>query len=187
VVVDLGTGDGRAVLERAAREPGSLVIGLDAAAAAMAEASRRADRGRRSNALFLAAGVEAIPGTPLSGSADLVTVTFPWGSLLRGALGLDDTALAGIAAALTPGGRLDVLASLRPTDGVEGLACLDASDATDIAARWSAAGLTLETYRPATHADVAASGSSWARRLLGGGRTAGETRTVWQLVGRRTG
>jgi len=54
----------------------------------MAEASRRADRRGPSNALFLAAGVETLPASPLTGSADLVTVMFPWGSLLRGVLGL---------------------------------------------------------------------------------------------------
>ena len=79
VVVDLGTGDGRAVLRRAAAEPSALVIGIDAAASAMAEASRRADRRGPTNALFLAAGVEALSASPLAGRADLVTVTVPVG------------------------------------------------------------------------------------------------------------
>jgi methylase of polypeptide subunit release factors len=44
VTVDLGCGDGRAVLAAAAGRPDRLVVGVDASAAAMAEASRRADR-----------------------------------------------------------------------------------------------------------------------------------------------
>jgi tRNA G46 methylase TrmB len=43
-VVDLGTGDGKAVLARAAADPSSLVIGIDAVAPALAAAARRAGR-----------------------------------------------------------------------------------------------------------------------------------------------
>ena len=185
MVVDLGTGDGRAVIARAAREPGSLVIGVDASAASMAESSRRAERTRRPNALFLAAGVEAVSGSPLAGRADLVTVTFPWGSLLRGALGLDEAALAGITATLAPGGRLEVLASVRPSDAVDGLTTLDADADPAIAARWCAVGLTMASFRPATRAEVAASGSSWARRLGAVGGRGDDARTVWRLEGCR--
>ena len=42
------------------------------------------------------ASAEALPDG-LCGLADLVTVNLPWGSLLRGALALDDAAAAGIA------------------------------------------------------------------------------------------
>jgi 16S rRNA (adenine(1408)-N(1))-methyltransferase len=62
VAVDLGTGDGRYVPHAAAERPETLVIGLDANAAAMADASRRAQR--RSglpNALFVVAAAEHPP------------------------------------------------------------------------------------------------------------------------------
>ena len=42
MAIDLGTGDGRFVLAAAAARPDTLVIGLDASAAGMAESSRRA-------------------------------------------------------------------------------------------------------------------------------------------------
>jgi tRNA G46 methylase TrmB len=62
VAIDLGTGDGRYVLAAAAARPETLVIGLDASAAAMAEASRRAERrGALPNALFAAAAAEHPP------------------------------------------------------------------------------------------------------------------------------
>jgi 16S rRNA (adenine(1408)-N(1))-methyltransferase len=180
VIVDAGTGDGRAVLERAAAEPAALVIGLDAAAAAMAESSRRADRRGPHNALFLAAGVEAIEDSPLAGRADLVTVRFPWGSLLRGALGLSPATLGGLVSLLAPGGGLEVLASVVPSDRVDGLACLDGAAEPAIRCAWSAAGFDLVGMRPATAEEVATSGSTWARRL-------GADRPVWRLEGRRLG
>lgn len=182
MIVDVGTGDGRAVLRRAAAEPGALVVGIDAAAAAMAEASRRADRRGPANALFVAAGVEALVASALAGQADLVTVQFPWGSLLRGIVGLDNAALCGVASLLPTGGRLDVLASVVPSDGVPGMACLDGEAEPAIRRAWSAVGLRLTAARPATAAEIAASGSAWARRL----RAGRDTRPVWRLEGTRS-
>ena len=177
MVADLGTGDGRAVLARARAEPRSLVLGVDAAAAAMNETSRRASRRGPPNVLFLAAGAESLAGTVLAGTVDLVTVTFPWGSLLRGVLGLDAAALAGVAALVAPGGRVEVLASVVPLDGVEGIASLDATCEPEIRRAWSPLGFHLVSMRPATTADIAASGSSWARRL----RATRDARVVWRL------
>lgn len=182
MVVDVGTGDGRAVLRRAAAEPRALAVGIDAAASAMVGASRRADRRGPRNALFLAAGVEALVATPLAGHADLVTVQFPWGSLLRGVVGVDDAALRGVACLLAHGGRLEVLASVVPSDGVPGMPSLDRDADPAIRRAWSAAGLRLTGSRPASAAEFAASGSTWARRL----RAGGDTRPVWRLEGTRS-
>jgi len=179
VIVDLGTGDGRAVLARAADDPAALVIGVDATAASMAEASRRADRRGPRNALFLAAGAEALPLSPLTGTADLVTVTFPWGSLLRGVVGLDERALRGVASVARSGASVEVLASVMPSDRVPGIELLDASCRPAIEAGWASAGLELRSLREATPADLDAAASSWARRL-------GADRPAWRLEGVRS-
>jgi 16S rRNA (adenine(1408)-N(1))-methyltransferase len=176
VVMDVGTGDGRGVLARAATEPSTLVIGVDASAATMAESSRRADRRGPRNTLFLAAGVEALPSSALASRADLVTVVFPCGSLLRGVVGLDEAALRGIVSVARPGGRLEVLASVMPSDGVPGLEQLDEAQRQTIEAAWLGAGLALTAMRAATAAELEASGSSWARRL-------GREHSVWRLEG----
>ena len=182
MIVDIGTGDGRAVVARAAADPCALVLGVDAAAAAMADVSRRADRRGPSNALFLAGGAESLCGSVLAGRADLVTVTFPWGSLLRGIVGLDAAALAGVTSVVGPCGRLEALVSIVPDDHVAGLDRLDASCEPLVREPWAAAGLELVSMRPATGEEIATSGSSWARRL----GTARAARPVWRLEGRRT-
>ena len=192
MIVDIGTGDGRAVLARAAAEPRALVIGVDPVAAAMIDASRRAARRGPSNALFLAAGADELPDTPLAWRADLVTASFPWGSLLRGVLGLDPAALAGVAALPCSDANVEVLASVVPDDHVAGLDRLDATLEPSIRPAWQAAGLELRSMRRATAAEIEASGSSWARRLRtarrsSGHPTADELRPVWRLVGRRLG
>ncbi len=62
MAIDPGTGDGRYVLRAAGEQPDTLVIGLDANAAAMAAASRRAARRNAlPNALFAVAAAQHPP------------------------------------------------------------------------------------------------------------------------------
>ena len=168
------------MLARASAEPRTFAIGIDANAAAMAEASRRANRGRDrtrlTNACFLVEAAEALPG-PLAGVASLVTVTLPWGSLLRGVLGMDSPVLGGLAALVAPTGRVEALVSVIPTDHVSGLPFLDGAAEAGIADAWSAAGFEVVAMRPATRDDLLATASSWARRL--------GDRPAWHLEFRR--
>jgi 16S rRNA (adenine(1408)-N(1))-methyltransferase len=161
VALDLGTGDGRAVLAAAAARPDTLVIGVDASASAMADASRRATRrGALPNALFAVASAERPPLTAIAGE---ITVNFPWASLLRGVLGADDAVLAGLAALAAPGAAITALVSVVPRDGVPPVPPADV-----LGAAYDRAGLRLVEARPATEREVAASGSSWAKRLRAG-------------------
>jgi len=172
------------VLARARREPDALVIGIDAAATAMAESSLRAARpagkGGLPNAIFVVAAAER-PPAELAGIAAEVTITMPWGSLLRGALALDGSSAAadGIAALVAPGGAVRVFLSIAPRDGLA-LPELEDVDAVDLASRWRGHSLALTTFEPADAAAIAASDSSWSRRLA-----AGRDRAVWRIELRR--
>jgi 16S rRNA (adenine(1408)-N(1))-methyltransferase len=95
--------------------------------------------------------------------AGSLTVNFPWASLLRGVLGHDDAVLAGLARLLAPGAAGTVLVSVVPRDGVPPV-----PPAAELAAAYARHGLELVEARPATGAEVAASGSSWAKRLRAG-------------------
>ena len=156
--MDLGTGDGRAVLARARREPAALVVGIDASSAGMAESSLRAAKpvrkGGLPNAWFVVAAAEC-PPPELAGIAAEVTVSLPWGSLLRGTLALEDAAAAsaGIANLVAPGGRIRALVSI------------DARDRLDV---------PRPEQTPV--AEIAATASSWARGLH-----AGRDRPAWWL------
>jgi 16S rRNA (adenine(1408)-N(1))-methyltransferase len=187
VIVDLGTGDGRAVLARAAAERRSLVIGIDANAAAMDEGSRRASRPVRKggipNAMFVVAAAEA-PPVELCGAVDLVTVILPWGSLLRGLLGADEAVLAGIAALVAPGGMVDVIVAPSPRDAVTWPT--DDRLVETVRDPWASHGLSLVSARAADDADLAATRSTWARRLGLAGRI-GTDRRVWRLVFTKAG
>jgi 16S rRNA (adenine(1408)-N(1))-methyltransferase len=156
--------------------PRSIVIGIDANAAVMGESSRRAFRGRDrlglANAWFLVEAAESLPG-PLAGVATLVTITMPWGSLLRGVLGLDGSVLRGIASIVAPAGRLEVVVSIAPSDNVEGFDRLDEHPWAHIALAWRGVGFELVAVEQANAGDLRATRSSWARRL--------GQRPVWRL------
>jgi 16S rRNA (adenine(1408)-N(1))-methyltransferase len=146
----------------------------------MAEASRRAakppKKGGLPNALFAVASAERVP-EELHGQADELTIQFPWGSLLRGTLGLDGEAARGIARLLKPGGRALATFSVEARDGLE----LPGLDGCDLARRWSRFGLVVCGFRPATSDDLGAMSSTWARRLA-----AGRERSAWRLELART-
>ena len=180
MTVDVGTGDGRAILD-AARDPRTLAIGLDASASAMADASRRAARSARRgglpNAAFILAAAEA-PPAELCGVASLVTVRFPWGSLLRGCLGRDEAVARGVATLLARNGTLELLLAPAARDGLEGLPTAPGATVAAAAGAFEPHGLVLVEGRQATTAEVLASGSSWARRLGAGRRGAASERAV---------
>ncbi|WP_425303535.1 hypothetical protein [Nocardia wallacei] len=182
VRVDLGTGDGRAVLAAAAADPRRLAIGVDANAAGMTDSSRRAlrSRGGVPNAVFVVAAAEQLP-PGLDGIADEVTVNFPWGSLLRGLLTGDAAVLDGLARIMKPGAALDILLSVTDRDGLPGLPVIDDATAlADLRTRYPAHGLTVTEIRALEPADVIAAASSWGKRL-----GAGDRRHAWRISARR--
>jgi hypothetical protein len=146
----------------------------------MAESSLRAARpaatGGVPNALFVVAAAER-PPAELTALAAEVTVTMPWGSLLRGALALDDAAAAtaGIASLVAPGGTVTILLSIDPRDRLD-VPAPTAAAVPGLAERWCRHGLTLSAAAPADATAIAATGSSWARRLA-----AGRDRAAWRI------
>jgi 16S rRNA (adenine(1408)-N(1))-methyltransferase len=124
--------------------------------------------------VFIVAAAEQ-PPAELIGIADEMTITFPWGSLLAGALAIDPAAAAGIASFVSIGGRARILVSIVDEDKL-GVTSLGAGDVAALAERWACHGLRLDAFRPATETEIDASGSSWARRLA-----AGRRRPAWLL------
>jgi 16S rRNA (adenine(1408)-N(1))-methyltransferase len=175
-VVDAGTGDGRPLVRDARRSSRTLYVGVEIDARTMADSARRAAakpaRGGCPNARFVVSTVEAWPDEGAE-FADLATVRYPWGSLLRGVLGRDPAVLAGLARMLRPGGLLEVTLSLVGRDGIE----MPGERELEIAC--SATGLALLENRPATPAEIEANATTWSRRL---GVGKGPIRPVTRLL-----
>jgi 16S rRNA (adenine(1408)-N(1))-methyltransferase len=170
----------------AATDPDAFILAIDADARSMAEASRRAagrpSRGGLANICFVAEGVERLPAD-FDGLADAVTMGFPWGSLLRGAFGRDTAVAASIARLVAPGGRLEIVLSIvdRDRTAVGGEGSFGRADIDRMASVFDARGLELTDARRLSADEVAATGSSWARRL----RTDVD-RPVWRVGLSRT-
>ena len=147
----------------------------------MGEASRRAAHPRDGlrNACFVASGVEQLPGE-LDGIADRVTVLFPWGSLLGGALGEDAVMAASVARLVRVGGELELTLSVVGRDrGARGDGSVFGAAHIDrIRSVFGSLGLDLAAASPLTAADIAGLPSSWARRLAAGDRD----RPVWRIT-----
>ena len=103
VLVDLGAGDGRFVLDVARAHPLHFVIGVDACRDPLREASRRAP----ANALFLIANALALP-PELARLASAITINFPWGTLLTGLLDEQGPVWPSLARLARPGATLDI-------------------------------------------------------------------------------
>jgi 16S rRNA (adenine(1408)-N(1))-methyltransferase len=146
-------------------DPDRLVIGLDADASSMRTSARRAARreGGLPNAAFVVAAIESVPAD-LRGVADRVTVYFPWGSLLRGLLSVEGAVIPNLSALCASGAELVVLWSIAERD----LATLGPVPTLPDESRLAATGLEIRELRPATTAEVAATHSSWAKRLHAG-------------------
>jgi 16S rRNA (adenine(1408)-N(1))-methyltransferase len=182
VVVDLGTGDGKFVVAAARAEPSALVVGIDADASSMVESSSRAARRQAlPNAVFVVAAAESLPAE-LCAAADLVTVHFPWGSLLRGVVEGEPDIADQIASIAAPGARVELLLSARQSDRVSWLPRIDEEAVSRACETFAAHGFRRVTARLATADEVAASRSTWAKRL-GAGRP---EREVWLVSLRRT-
>jgi 16S rRNA (adenine(1408)-N(1))-methyltransferase len=135
----------------------------------MAEASRRAARAPRkgglANALFVVAAAAALPAE-LAGVARLVTITFPWGSLLRGCVGREGDVAAGIRGLLAANGGLELILAPADRDHLDGVPTDPACLVEAVRRTFEAQGLALVEGSPATGEELRASGSTWARRLV---------------------
>jgi len=141
------------------------------------DGARIALRRRVPNALFVVAAIEQLP-SELDRRADVVTVNFPWGSLLRGLVRADDAVLGPLARLAKCGAPLHALLSVEPRDRASGLATAHPKTLVANAPAYARAGFDLLECRAATRGDVDASGSSWAKRL-------GRDRAVVALALRR--
>lgn len=98
----------------------------------------------------------------LSSVADEVTVHFPWGSLLRGALAEDGSVFGALCRLPRAGGVLTLLLSVTARDG---RMPLTDRDIARIVRAYRLAGYALVADRAIARADVEAARSTWGKRL----------------------
>ena len=111
---------------------------------------------------------EPLETLPLTSIAGHVTIHFPWGSLLRGALAEDERVFDAICGLPRAGGVVKLLLSITARDG---RMPLTDHDVARIARTYRIAGFELVAHRAVTRADVDTARSTWGKRLdVGGAR-----------------
>lgn len=162
VHMDLGTGDGRFVLDTARAHPLHSVIGVDACRDNLREASRRAPE----NALFLIANALDLPPR-FAGVASAITVNFPWGTLLTGLLDESEDAplWATLARLARPGATLDIRLNGGALAEAGWTLEAGAEQARRLAGR---AGFRMAAPYALAVDDLRAFPTTWARRLVFG-------------------
>jgi 16S rRNA (adenine(1408)-N(1))-methyltransferase len=171
VTIDLGAGDGKFAYRYALER---LVIAIEPVRenvrASSAKAGRRRERGGAPNALYIAASIEQLP-PELQYVANEMLITLPWGSLMRGIILADERVLAAIASLAREGARVRIILNTRIFDDPVPLEARDLPDLSPDYARealapgFAAAGMRIEQARWLAPQEVAALGTSWAKRL----------------------
>jgi 16S rRNA (adenine(1408)-N(1))-methyltransferase len=171
--IDLGTGDGKFVLRCARAHPDVEHVGVDALEEPMRDSIRRAGakpaRGGVANAWFVVADA-ASPPAELAGRASLVTVNYPWGSLLR-AVVVPEPAIVEL---LRPGGRLVALLNASAAEDHAYAEKLDlpALEEQRLVRAWCAAGLVEVAWRTLDPGEDPPHRTTWGQRLVrGSGRS----------------
>ncbi len=82
VILDIGTGDGKFVYRNAIKNKNNLYIGLDPAEKQIQIYSKKANRRRLKNALYILGSLENLP-EELYSTVDKIFVNLPWGTLLE--------------------------------------------------------------------------------------------------------
>jgi 16S rRNA (adenine(1408)-N(1))-methyltransferase len=174
VAIDLGAGDGLFAYRYARAHPETLVIAIEPVREnvrdASAKAAKKPERGGAPNVVYAVASIEMLPAE-LRGVAGQILVTLPWGSLMRGII-LGD---AGVLAALASLGRADaqvrIVLNTRIFDDPVPVDARDLPELSPAYARdslapaFADAGLRLDLSRWLEPAEVAALGTTWAKRL----------------------
>lgn len=119
IIVDIGAGDGKFVHKLAKENPDRFIIGIDPAHKPLEKISLQLDKkfekGGVKNAFFVLANVEDLPHE-LDGLVNQVFINFPWGSLLKAIVLVDEKIWQNIKRICQPGGIIDLIFSYHPKD-----------------------------------------------------------------------
>jgi len=174
VTLDLGAGDGLFAFRYAREHPERFVIAVDPVAENLREASAKAakkpERGGAANAVYVVASVEHMPNE-LHAITDKITITLPWGSLMRGMILGEPTVLDGVAFVAKPGARLRTVLNTRIFDDPVPIEARDLPEVTPQYVRatlipaYAARRIRIADARAMEAEEVATLGTTWAKRL----------------------
>ena len=113
VILDLGTGDGRFVFKNALKNKSTLYIGLDPAEKQIQIYSKKSNRRRLKNALYVIGSLENLP-EELYSAFDKIFINLPWGTLLEKIVKSDEIYIEELATILKKNGEIEIIFGYLP-------------------------------------------------------------------------
>lgn len=108
VEIDLGTGDGKFLLKKALENKNILYIGIEPAEKQLIESSKKANKNRLDNLIFVIGSIEVLP-KEICNIADVVYINLPWGTLLEKVIKPSEDSVLILSNLLKKGGKLEIL------------------------------------------------------------------------------
>jgi 16S rRNA (adenine(1408)-N(1))-methyltransferase len=113
VVLDIGTGDGKFVYKSALKDKNTLFIGMDPVERQLRTYSKKSNRKRLENALFVLGSIDSIP-PELFSRIDKIYINLPWGTLLENVAKGNEDFVEKVYALLKKGGLLEIIFGYLP-------------------------------------------------------------------------
>jgi len=108
VILDLGTGDGRFVFKNALKNKSTLYIGLDPAEKQIQIYSKKSNRRRLKNALYVIGSLENLPDE-LYSTVDKIFINLPWGTLLEKIVKSNEIYIEELSTILKKDGEIEII------------------------------------------------------------------------------
>ncbi len=171
IIVDIGTGDGKFTYQVAKENPDRFIIGIDPAQKGLEKVSakiyKKPAKGGLKNALFVLADVENLP-EELNGLANQVFINFPWSSLLKGIVLIEDKTWDSIKRVCQKGAIIDLVLGYGDISESDKLS-LPKFDLDyikeEMIPKLIKKGFSLVKVRELTNKDLKTYSSSWAKKL----------------------
>jgi len=107
-ILDIGTGDGRFVFEKAIKNPKNLYIGIDPAENQLKIYSKKANRKKLQNTVFAIGSIENLP-PELFSLIDELYINLPWGTLLEKMVKMNELTAGNLSSITKKDGKMEIV------------------------------------------------------------------------------
>jgi len=129
-ILDIGTGDGRFVFEKAIKNPKNLYIGIDPAENQLKIYSKKANRKKLQNTVFAIGSIENLP-PELFSLIDELYINLPWGTLLEKMVKMNELTAGNLSSITKKDGKMEIVFGYVPKFEPSETERLDLPDITE--------------------------------------------------------
>lgn len=179
IIVDIGTGDGKFIYNLAKQYPNRLFIGIDPNHKGLVKTSLRATkkkkRGGLENVVYVLASIKELP-KELNNVANQVFINFPWGSLLRSIVKVEQKAWENLKMIIKKCSFIDIIFGYDPIidkPEVDRLGLPTLSNKyiqSTMVPKIEALGFKLRNFKKLNTNDLKTYPTTWSKKIAFGGK-----------------